>query len=190
MIPVVSIYSSLMVKKEESTGLSKLLEPVLFLLGYLSLYALLGCGLFAIVFGAFQAGAALPWLSSFSGAGVAAVLLVAGMWQLTPLKEKSLSKCISPMGFFMTHAKKGLSGAFRMGAEHGYYCVACSWLYMLVMLAVAAMSILSMIVLSGLIIVEKVFIGGRTSFKWFSAALFFLLAALVLIFPASLVIGL
>jgi len=52
------------------------------------------------------------------------------------------------------------------------------------------MSLFSMVLLSGLIIVEKVFVGGRRWFKWFSAGAFFLLAALALFFPASLAIGL
>ena len=70
-----------------------------------------------------------------------------------------------------------------MGAEHGAYCVGCCWLYMLVMLAVAAMSLVSMVLLSGLIIVEKVFVGKNSWFKWLSAGVFFSLGAAVLAFP-------
>lgn len=186
MIPVMSFYSGLE-KKGEGVGRSKrFADSGLFLGGYLSLYALLGFGLFAAVYLAFQAGSVLPWLSSLSVAGLVVVLAVTGIWQLTPLKEKSLAKCVSPMGFFLIHLKKGPSGAFRMGAEHGVYCVGCCWLYMLVMLAVAAMSILSMVLLSGLIIVEKAFVGKAMWFRWVSAAIFFSLAAVVAVFPGFL----
>ena len=113
-------------------------------------------------------------------------MFLAGVWQLTPLKEKSLAKCISPMGFFLTHSKSGFSGAFRMGTEHGIYCVGCCWLYMLVMLVVAAMSLLSMILLFGLIIVEKAFVGTVAWFKWLSAGFFFFLAVLVATSPSIL----
>ncbi|MGD0477936.1 MAG: DUF2182 domain-containing protein [Nitrososphaerales archaeon] len=186
MIPVVSIYSGMTTKEEKGPNPSRFVGPAVFLTGYLSLYALLGLFLFVAVYAVFQLSFILPWLSSLSLVGVAAVLFAAGIWQLTPLKEKSLAKCISPMGFFLTHAKKGFSGAFRMGAEHGIYCIGCCWLYMLVMLAVAAMSLLSMALLSGLIIVEKAFVGKARWFKWLSSGIFFFLAALVITFPSYL----
>jgi predicted metal-binding membrane protein len=189
MIPVISIYNGLGVGREGKVGRSPLGSSI-FLAGYLSLYALLGLGLFGAVYLVFQAGALLPWLSQYGLYGVAAVLLLAGAWQLSPLKEKSLAKCVSPVGFFMTHSKKGKTGALRMGAEHGAYCVACCWLYMLVMLAVAAMSLVSMVILSGIIIVEKAFVGRRPWFRWLSAGIFFSLAALALAYPASLALGL
>jgi len=184
MVPIMSFYSGLVTKQENRPRLSRLVGPPLFLTGYLSLYLLLGLGLFAAVYEVFQLGLIMPWLSSWSVFGVAAVLFAAGIWQLTPLKEKVLGRCISPMGFFMTHAKRGLPGAFRMGAEHGVYCVGCCWLYMLVMLAVAAMSLVSMVLLSGLIIVEKAFVGKSSWFKWVSAGIFLSLGAVVLVFPS------
>jgi predicted metal-binding membrane protein len=188
MIPVMSFYSGLVTKRERRPNLSRLLGIPLFLGGYLSLYLLLGAGLFAAVYLVFQLGLAMPSLASWSVVGVAAVLLATGIWQLTPLKERMLGKCVSPMGFFMTHAKKGFGGAFRMGAEHGIYCVGCCWLYMLVMLAVAAMSLVSMVLLSGLIIVEKAFVGRTSWFKWLSAGIFLFLGAAVLIFPSFAVL--
>ena len=186
IVPVMSIYTGLMTSEEKRPNLSRFMGPPLFLSGYLSLYALLGLFLFVLVYVVFQLSSILPWLSSLSVAGVGSVLLLAGIWQLTPLKEKSLATCISPMGFFLTHAKRGLSGAFQMGAEHGIFCVGCCWLYMLVMLVVAAMSLPSMALLSGLIIVEKAFIGRTRWFKWLSSGIFFLLAALVITFPSYL----
>ncbi len=186
MVPVVSMYSRMMVKGEERPRLSLLFGTPLFLAGYLSVYGLLGVALFAGVYAVFQMGSAIPSLSALAVPGLALVLLLAGAWQLTPLKEKSLAKCVTPMGFFMTHAKKGFSGAFRMGAEHGVYCVGCCWLYMVVMLVVGAMSLLAMGLLSVLIIVEKAFVGNAAWFKWLTAGIFFLLAGLVLVFPSFL----
>jgi predicted metal-binding membrane protein len=184
MVPVMSFYSGLVTKQERRPNLSRVLGIPLFLGGYLSLYLLLGAGLFAAVYLVFQLGLVIPSLSSWSVVGVAVVLFATGIWQLTPLKEKMLGKCVSPLGFFMTHAKKGFGGAFRMGAEHGVYCVGCCWLYMLVMLAVAAMSLVSMVLLSGLIIVEKAFVGRTSWFKWMSAGIFLFLGAAVLLFPS------
>lgn len=184
MVPIMSFYSGLVTKQERRPHLSRLLGIPLFLGGYLSLYLLLGAGLFAVVYLVFQLSLVMPSLANWSVFGVAAVLFATGIWQLTPLKERMLGKCVSPMGFFMTHAKKGLDGAFRMGAEHGIYCVGCCWLYMLVMLAVAAMSLVSMVLLSCLIIIEKAFIGKTSWFKWLSAGIFLFLGAAVLVFPS------
>ena len=189
MIPVISLYSRFGTNAGGKDGGRSSTLPLIFLGGYLSLYALLGIGLFGIVYVTFQLGDLLPWLSRFSLVGVAAVLFLAGVWQLSPLKERSLTKCISPIGFFLTHSKEGRLGALRMGAEHGVYCIGCCWLYMLVMLAVAAMSLLSMVLFSGFIFMEKTFFGRRRWFTRFSAGVFFFLATLVLLFPASLALG-
>jgi len=186
MIPVMTFYSRIMTPGEARARLSRMVGPPIFLGGYLLTYALLGILLFAGVYAAFQLGSALPWMAPYSVDGVAIVLLVTGVWQLTPLKDKCLSKCISPLGFFMTHAKKGLSGAFRMGAENGFYCVGCCWLYMLVMLAVAAMSLVAMVFLTVLIVVEKAFLGKTAWFKWLSAGIFIGLALIVVAFPSYL----
>ncbi len=183
MIPVMSFYSAMTARDEKRLGPSRIAGGSLFLGGYLSLYALLGLVMFAAVYAAFQLASVIPWQSSLSVDELAAVLFVAGIWQLTPLKEKSLARCVSPIGFFSTHGKKGLPGAFQMGAEHGIYCIGCCWLYMLVMLVVTAMSLVSMAVLSGLIIVEKAFVGKTVWFKWLSAGVFFLLALLIICIP-------
>ena len=111
------------------------------------------------------------------------ILFATGIWQITPLKDRCLSKCVSPLGFFLLHGRKGLAGAFRMGAEHGYYCVGCCWMYMLVMLAVAAMSIPSMVLLASLITVEKAIVHGAMWFKWASAAIFITLGAAIILVP-------
>lgn len=183
MIPVVSMYSKLMVKGERNPRVAGLAGPPLFLSGYLTAYAVLGLVLFAVVYLAFQFGAELQPPPFYANYGLSGVLLVAGAWQVSPLKARALTQCITPMGFFMTKAKKGLAGAYVMGTEHGWYCVGCCWLYMLVMLAVAAMSMTAMLLLSGLIILEKVFAGGARWFKWASASAFVLLAIMVALSP-------
>lgn len=186
MIPVVTIYHRSMTKVAKRSHASTLGGHFLFLGGYLFMYALLGLGLFALITVASQLGASLSSSAWFSTSVISLVLLLAGIWQFTPMKANSLARCISPIGFFLTHAKDGLSGAFRMGAEHGRYCLGCCWVYMLVMLAVAAMSLPSMLLLSVLIIVEKVFVGDTAWFKKLSAGIFFFLALVAALFPTYL----
>jgi predicted metal-binding membrane protein len=55
----------------------------------------------------------------------AAILLAAGLWQLTPLKGVCLRHCRSPLSFLTQQWRPGRLGAFRMGLEHGIYCLGC-----------------------------------------------------------------
>ncbi len=183
MIPIVVIYNGLKTKFELKRRWMRFLATPVFLGGYLSLYAILGVVAFAAIYVAFQVTSAAPSLSAYALPAAAGILFATGVWQLTPLKERCISNCVSPFGFFLMHAKKGLTGAFRMGAEHGYYCVGCCYLYMLVMLGVAAMSIPSMILLAGLITVEKVVSRGASWFKWISAMVFIALGLGLLLSP-------
>ena len=87
------------------------------------------------------------------GAGL--LLLVAGVYQLTPWKAACLRHCRSPMGFFLQHWSPGASGALRMGLRHGLYCVGCCWMLMLLMFVGGAMSVLTMAVLCVFILAER-----------------------------------
>ena len=58
------------------------------------------------------------------------ILLAAGLWQLTPLKGVCLRHCRSPLSFLAQQWRHGRLGAFRMGLEHGAYCVGCCWFLM------------------------------------------------------------
>ena len=60
----------------------------------------------------------------------AAVLLLAGVYQMTPLKSVCLRQCQSPTSFLMHHWRPGVRGAFRMGVDHGAYCLGCCWALM------------------------------------------------------------
>jgi predicted metal-binding membrane protein len=91
-------------------------------------------------------------------------LAAAGLYQLTPLKRACLRHCRSPLGFVMSRWRSGASGAVRMGAEHGAYCVGCCWGLMLVLFALGVMSLLWMAIVAAVIFAEKVLpAGGRLS---------------------------
>ena len=59
--------------------------------------------------------------------------MIAGIYQLTPLKELCLSKCRTPIRFIMTSWRDGTAGAFRMGLFHGIYCLGCCWLLFVIL---------------------------------------------------------
>jgi predicted metal-binding membrane protein len=63
----------------------------------------------------------------------AAVLVLAGLYQMTPLKRVCLRECQSPLSFLMHHWRPGVRGAFRMGVDHGAYCLGCCWALMVLL---------------------------------------------------------
>lgn len=87
---------------------------------------------------------------------IAAVLLAAGAYQLTPLKTTCLRACRTPMDFLLTHWYRGLAGSLRLGVEHGLYCLGCCWALMAVFVAAGAMSLFWALIIASVVFIEKV----------------------------------
>jgi predicted metal-binding membrane protein len=151
---------------------------VLFAGGYLVVWG--GVGLLA--FGADQAaGGVLAW--DRAGRWVAgATLLVAAVYELTPLKDVCLGKCRSPLGFLLGSWRGGRLGALRMGASHGAWCVGCCWALMASLFALGVMSIAWMTFVAALIAAEKTLPWRRVA-VWGTAAMLLVLGVLVLVAP-------
>jgi len=186
MIPMVLFYNQAKTKLETNPTLAKVAGTPLFLGGYLVTYALLGVGAYLAVYAALALSSTFPALVGLSIIAPSAVLVAAGLYQFSSLKSRCLSQCISPFGFFATRSRTGLAGAFRMGVSHGTFCVGCCWAFMLVMLAVGAMSIPIMAALAGVIALEKVVVKGSV---WFNRGVGFALMSfgiLVAFVPSAL----
>lgn len=95
-----------------------------------------------------------PWAARLAGI----VLVVAAIYQLTPLKTACLRHCRSPLSFFMHHGAHldRPERALRAGATHGLVCVGCCWALMAVLIALGTMQLAWMLGLAGLIFLEKV----------------------------------
>jgi predicted metal-binding membrane protein len=85
----------------------------------------------------------------------AALLLVAGAYQLTPMKQACLRTCRSPLGFLMSRWRAGATGAFRMGLEHGLSCIGCCWALMLLLFVGGVMNLGVIAALTTLVAFEK-----------------------------------
>lgn len=85
----------------------------------------------------------------------ATLLLIAGGYQLTPIKQACLRTCRSPFGFLMSRWRTGLAGAFRMGLEHGVFCVGCCWALMLLLFVGGVMNLAVIAALTALVAFEK-----------------------------------
>ena len=127
-----------------------------FLAGYLACW--LG---FALIAAALQI-----WLISRTHAALASSvasagpLIAAGLYQLSPLKDACLSRCRSPASFLSRHYRPGASGAFRVGALHGVYCVGCCWLLMALLFVGGVMNLIWIAGLTLLVAAEKLLPGG------------------------------
>ena len=100
----------------------------------------------------------------------AAVLLVAGIYQMTPLKSVCLRHCQSPVSFLMHHWRPGVRGAFRMGLDHGSYCLGCCWALMALLFVGGVMNLAVIAALTVFVGFEKLApFGVRTA--WASGAL-------------------
>jgi predicted metal-binding membrane protein len=84
-----------------------------------------------------------------------ALLVLAGIYQLTPLKRACLASCASPQTFLMLHWREGRAGAFRMGLRHGIHCIGCCWALMLLLFAGGVMNLAVIGALTALVLVEK-----------------------------------
>jgi predicted metal-binding membrane protein len=186
MIPVVAFYDRVVTKGEPNPGLAKAVGTPLFLLGYLAAYGGLGLLAYLGLYELMGVTAAVPIFAQFAFVGPTIVLFLAGIYQFSGLKVRAMASCISPFGFFATRMKSGLFGSLQMGLTHGLYCVACCWAFMLVMLAVALMSIPFMAVIAGVIILEKVIVRGARWFRWGVGFAFFALGMVVLYVPGLL----
>ena len=186
MIPIVLFYNKVATKQESNPFLARVIGTPLFLSGYLIMYAVLGLGAYLVVYESINLSTSFSALAALSVLASSAILIVTGIYQFTPLKSRCLSNCVSPMGFFAVHLKKGMVGTVRMGLRNGLYCVGCCWAFMLVMLAVGAMSIPVMAALAGLIAVEKVIVRGAVWFNRLVAVGFIALGVAVLMFPSIL----
>jgi len=98
--------------------------------------------------------------NTYLGIIFGSILIISGIYQFSPLKNKCLGYCESPLSFFMRRWKEGKIGAIKMGAYHGLYCLGCCWSYFLIMIALGWMSIILMGLFAIIIFGEKVWSKG------------------------------
>ena len=97
-----------------------------------------------------------PMMEAASSRVSATLLVVAGVYQWTPLKHACLRTCQSPLGFLMARWRDGWSGAFRVGLAHGRYCIGCCWALMLLLFAGGVMNVVVIAGLTAWVAFEKV----------------------------------
>jgi len=157
-VPLVVTFAALVGRRVRPMRLVGLL-----LLGYLLVWAGFGFVAWSADRGVHAAVEALPWLAAHPQLIIGATLLAAGLWQFSPLRDRCLDECRSPLGFVLNRWR-GTSErreALFMGIAHGAFCVGCCWSLMLVMFGVGISSLTAMLLLGGLTAIEKNLPQGR-----------------------------
>jgi predicted metal-binding membrane protein len=126
-----------------------------FVSAYLLVWALTGVLAYGAAVLAERVAGQSPWVMANAGRLGGLVLIAAGLYQLSPLKQVCLAKCRSPLAFVMTSWREGYPGTFRMGVEHGVYCLGCCWLLFVILFPLGMLNIAALAVLTFLIFAEK-----------------------------------
>jgi len=127
----------------------------LFVSSYIVLWSATGLLAYGVALLADDLADGSMWLMDNAARFGGAVLIAAGIYQLTPLKTKCLSKCRTPMSFILTSWRDGSLGAVRMGLAHGTYCLGCCWLLFVILFPLGIMNVAAMAGVTLLIFAEK-----------------------------------
>ncbi len=157
-LPLVMTFAALVRRRRRPAQLTTLL-----LGGYLLVWSAFGLAAWILDRGVHAAVDATPWLAAHPQLIIGTTLLVAGLWQFSPLRDRCLDECRSPLGFVLNRWR-GTSErreALAMGITHGAFCVGCCWSLMLVMFGVGVSSVAAMLSLGAITAVEKNLPWGR-----------------------------
>ncbi|MGA7982868.1 MAG: DUF2182 domain-containing protein [Chromatiaceae bacterium] len=123
--------------------------------GYLAVWTAFSAAVTLAQWGLLELRLVTPMMASASGWLSGALLLAAGAFQFTSLKDSCLTKCRTPLGFLMTEWRPGVRGAFVVGLRHGAYCAGCCAMLMLLLFVLGVMNLAWIIVLTLIVLVEK-----------------------------------
>jgi predicted metal-binding membrane protein len=153
-LPMILFYSSA-VKKARADG-GNLAPVTVFLGGYLVVWTLFSLFAAALQWGLHQAALISPMMVSASIWLTSGLLVMAGLYQMSPLKDGCLRYCSNPVQFITRHWRTGTSGALKMGLRHGGYCVGCCWALMILLFVGGVMNLLWVAVLAIFVLLEKI----------------------------------
>jgi predicted metal-binding membrane protein len=172
MAPVTVIYAGLAAKEHRGAVLA--LRITAFLAGYFTLWAVLSVAL-ALVQLVLRDSA---WFTHGGtqatpiAAGV--LLIIAGAYQFTTIKDVCLQHCRSPLAYLLSHWREGLRGAFPLGLHHGAYCVGCCVAIMGLMFVLGAMNPWWMAAIAAYFVAEKLMPAAEQWSRWVGLALILL----------------
>jgi predicted metal-binding membrane protein len=151
-IPMVRMFTVVSARAPRTTAVR-----AAFLAGYLALWLAFALVAIAAATGvrAVAAPGPLAWITARPHLVLAALLAIAGVFQLTALKDRCLTQCRDPRAFLFAHYRRGIRGAWTLGLRHGWSCLGCCWALMLIMFGTGLGNVLAMLVLAAVMLIEK-----------------------------------
>lgn len=178
--PVLLLHATIARRRREGGGAAS--GAGLFALGYLLVWSTVAVGATALQ-AALDAGRLLSHAMALSSQALAGLLLLAaGLYQWSPLKQACLRQCRSPLEFLLAHWRDGPAGAVAMGLRHGLVCLGCCWALMGLLFVGGTMSLAWAAALAVVVAVEKAAPGG----PWIGRAL----GVLLMLWGAGVIAGL
>ena len=162
IIPTVLMFAT--VNKSKQKNNLQFTPTYIFYFGYLIAWIIYSIIISTIQYPLHQVSLMNPMMSSINNYLSGIILIIAGIYQLTPYKNICLDKCRSPLSLVMAKWKDGNIGALRMGLGHGFYCVFCCWFLMAILLVAGVMNLTFVIALTIFVLLEKLVI-TPTSFE-------------------------
>jgi predicted metal-binding membrane protein len=151
-LPLFSMFRRMIARRADAPLLA-----VLLIGGYIVVWSMFGLAAHLADAGLHAGVQEWHWLDDNSQLIAGATILLAGVYQFTPLKYMCLDKCRSPFTFITEHwhgARERMS-AFMLGVHHGLFCVGCCWSLMLVMFAFGVGNVAWMLALGAVMAIEK-----------------------------------
>ena len=149
--PVIVLYAG----AHRGRGVPGMVPILMFGAGYLMTWIVFSAAAAMVQWALHEAALLSPMISVANARIGAAILIAAGVYQLTPIKGACLKHCRTPLGFLMSHWRSGNAGALGMGLRHGAYCLGCCWALMTVLFVVGVMNLLWVAALTIFVLVEK-----------------------------------
>jgi predicted metal-binding membrane protein len=135
---------------------------MIFVAGYFLAWSVFSAAAVAAQWQLYRVALLTPAMQNVSPILAGVALLMAGLYQFTPLKIACLRGCRSPLSFIMTEWREGHAGALVMGVRHGLICVGCCWAVMSLMFCVSLMDLRWAAALAVYAAAEKLLPGGDT----------------------------
>ena len=181
--PMILTFAKVQARKQQS---GKPYVPTwVFVSSYLAIWTVFGALAYAAALGATELADNSMWVMDNAARIGGGVLILAGLYQLSPLKNICLSKCRAPMAFLLTSWRTGYGGALRMGFEHGLYCLGCCWLFFVIVFPLGMMNVAALAAIVLLIFAEKSLPFGHRA-RQLAAAALLVYGAFVVSVPSAL----
>ena len=157
--PMVLLFSALKRSRGEEGDLP--MQQAAFVLGYLAIWAVFSLAAVGLHWLLEWLGLISPEMRVVNSLIAAAVLIAAGLYQLTPIKQVCLTYCRSPAVLLARFWRPGTWGAFNMGLQHGRFCLGCCTFLMLLLFVGGVMNVWWIVGLAAYVAAEKLLPAGE-----------------------------